>query len=368
MKKVYKLWIGGVSLLLIPLALLAISHRFPSFSSWYASKIYQKIFPFISCLISQIPFSIYEFILILLIILVFILLIKDINRLFKKKSRKIFFKGSRKIPLRLLYLIAIVLCIFTFTAGLNYGRDSYINNIGINPHPSNIDDLMNLYNLLLNQATEIVPYIEADSSGLFVLHSDNIIEESQKAMINISIMYGGLGCNFPRAKTLLLSHLVFSNFNFNGFFSPFTLEAHYNHYAPSPRIPFIITHELAHSSGYMREDEASFIAYLACTYSDNKDFQYCGLFSALSYTLSALHKEITTEQYAELYYMMPYQVIRDMAALNTHSQRFEGKKAAIMHEKVNDTFLKINRQKDGINSYDKMVDLLLTYYKYKELI
>ena len=32
-----------------------------------------------------------------------------------------------------------------------------------------------------------------------------------------------------------------------------------------------------------------------------------------------------------------------------------------------DNFLKINQQKDGLNSYNKFVDLMVNYYKEKEI-
>lgn len=42
----------------------------------------------------------------------------------------------------------------------------------------------------------------------------------------------------------------------------FTYEANINILAPDYTIPATICHELAHTRGFMREDEANFIAYL----------------------------------------------------------------------------------------------------------
>ena len=45
---------------------------------------------------------------------------------------------------------------------------------------------------------------------------------------------------------------------------------------PYYNIPHTICHELSHLKGFMREDEANFIGYLACIGSDSPDFRYSG--------------------------------------------------------------------------------------------
>ena len=59
-----------------------------------------------------------------------------------------------------------------------------------------------------------------------------------------------------------------------GVYSPFTLEANYNSDMPDYNIPFTACHELSHLRGFMQEDEANFIAFLACSSSESIDFQY----------------------------------------------------------------------------------------------
>ena len=61
-----------------------------------------------------------------------------------------------------------------------------------------------------------------------------------------------------------------------GVYSPFTIEANYNNSMPACTIPFSTCHELAHLGGFMEEEEANFIAYLACMESKSFDFQYSG--------------------------------------------------------------------------------------------
>ena len=52
--------------------------------------------------------------------------------------------------------------------------------------------------------------------------------------------------------------------NIGGMFFPFTMESNINVDNPFFVVPWTMAHELAHQCGFMREDEANFIAYLAC--------------------------------------------------------------------------------------------------------
>lgn len=52
---------------------------------------------------------------------------------------------------------------------------------------------------------------------------------------------------------------------------------------------------------------------------------------------------------------------RDMAHYADFWRMYEGKTNEVA-DRVNDTYLKANRQEDGIQSYGRMVDLLLGHY------
>ena len=77
--------------------------------------------------------------------------------------------------------------------------------------------------------------------------------------------------------------------NITGIFVPFTFEANVNVDVPDYSQPATMCHELSHLRGYMREDEANFIAYLACRNSENVEFQYSGAMLAFVYANNALY-------------------------------------------------------------------------------
>lgn len=52
-----------------------------------------------------------------------------------------------------------------------------------------------------------------------------------------------------------------SYLDISGIYCPFTFEANVNVHMNDVLIPVTMCHELSHLSGYMREDEANFIAF-----------------------------------------------------------------------------------------------------------
>ena len=51
----------------------------------------------------------------------------------------------------------------------------------------------------------------------------------------------------------------------------------------------------------------------------------------------------------------------DLAANNVFWEKYEGTLSE-MADKVNDTYLKVNGQTDGVQSYNRMVDLIVAYF------
>ena len=67
------------------------------------------------------------------------------------------------------------------------------------------------------------------------------------------------------------------------------MEAHYNPNIPAYNQPAVLCHELSHLKGFMREDEANYIAYLACMASEDPNIRYSGLMLAYTHSINALY-------------------------------------------------------------------------------
>ncbi|MCL2379116.1 MAG: DUF3810 domain-containing protein [Defluviitaleaceae bacterium] len=362
-------WLGAPVIVLAGVILLVIANLFPGFAAWYGLRIF-PVFPHtIGRFWSLFPFSGFEILVIALGICIIVGIVRAIVKLVKSRNRPFIFRHEEKsiksriktMALGVMYSLAALFLMFVLTTGINYSRESFAYHVGITVQDAGIYELEQLYMLLVARAELLAYEIETDENGRFVLRREGLYDNARQSMHELARLYGGLGSYFPRAKAPVFSRLL-SHLNIGGFFSPWTMEAHYNGEMPMQSIPFVINHELAHAAGHMREDEANFIAYLASRNSQHADFNYSAVYVALSYVLGDLRRLVSQERYGELFAMLPPQVTRDFAAAREFWQNFQGRPSE-MATRANDAYLRINQQPDGVLSYGRMVELLLAYYK-----
>ncbi|MCL2404267.1 MAG: DUF3810 domain-containing protein [Defluviitaleaceae bacterium] len=361
--------VGAPAIIVLGLVLLLAASRFPSFATWYAAHVY-PVFPHtIGRFWGLFPFSGFEILVLALAIYIVVDIVRVIVGYIKSRRHSFIYWSEtastssriKSMALRLLYSLAALFLMFVLTTGINYNRESFAYHTGITIQDSTIYELEQLYMLLIARAEILSNEIETDEHGRFLLKREGIHEYARQSMHELNSLYGGLGTYFVRAKAPMFSR-VLSNMNIGGFFSPWTLEAHFNGDMPGQSIPFVINHELAHAAGHMREDEANFIAYLASNISGNVDFRYSATYIAISYVLNDLRRAVSADRYRELFAKLPAQVQRDFAAAREYWQSFQGR-AADISTRTNDLYLRLNQQQDGVLSYGRMVALLLAYYR-----
>jgi len=148
---------------------------------------------------------------------------------------------------------------------------------------------------------------------------------------------------------------------YGGYLNPFTNEAQVNGRIPKFRDPFVSSHEIGHQLGYSAENETNFIGYLASANHEDIYFRYSAYSYVLGYCLNdiqATDKEGFDKLYAQLNpgILKNYQEVTDFWA--AHQNPLEP-----VFKSLFNSFLKANNQKDGIQSYNKVVALLVNYHK-----
>ena len=122
---------------------------------------------------------------------------------------------------------------------------------------------------------------------------------------------------------------------------------------------------MAHQRGFAREDEANFISYLACKNHPDISFQYSGYLDALRQVMDQLYR-YDKSKYNDLKKKYSQGMTNDLHAVYQFWRNYSGSIVAKTTYKMNDTYLKLNRQKDGIHSYGRVVDLLIAEYRKNE--
>jgi len=155
----------------------------------------------------------------------------------------------------------------------------------------------------------------------------------------------------------LLSSRIFSYMGISGVYFPYTGESNFNNDIPDPSRGSVVCHEIAHRQGFAREDEANFLSYLICVNSDDDYLRYSGYFLALEHAMSRLSRA-DRAAYIELRSLYSAEVASDINTKQAYWRMFEGR----VEERVtqlNDDYLRAQNQIDGVESYGRMVDLMI---------
>ena len=216
---------------------------------------------------------------------------------------------------------------------------------------------------------------DAFGTSTITTEYDSLASEAILAMHGIADEFPRLSGYYPNPKPLAASWF-FSQQYMCGYYFPFSMEANYNDVMSIMKKPATMCHELAHIRGYIYEDEANFIAFLACVESDDAAFQYSGYLSVLNYVANDLYKTrlADPESYAAAREAVrPLQVLQQVREDNifvteAEWERINGK-AVVDTETVDsvsdtltDASLKLNGVPDGMISYNRVVELLLQWY------
>ena len=306
------------------LCLLYAAQNIPAFADWYTAHVYSILVETLGRFWGIFPFSAVEFGLYLAI-----------------------------------FVLILSLITYTLCCGINYGHKSFSVATGITTSSYTAEELASVCELLTEQLNELAPEISCAEDGTSLMRKEIVPRNAKKAMDHIGTLYDELDGYYPLPKRLTVSEIL-SYQNLSGIYSPFTIEANYNDDMTEYNLPFTACHELSHLRGFMQEEEANFIAFLACVNADSPEFQYSGYMLGWLYATNQLY-HADYEAYERIHSMLNNQSRTDLAANTQFWNTYDGQIAEVSNQ-INDSYLKANGQDDGVASYDRMVDLIMAYY------
>jgi len=341
-----------VTLLLLTVLLQVLARCVPGFGEWYAVSIYPILVGTLGRFYSIFPFSVTEFIIYLLVLLFVLGAIVGI------------ISGKKKFVMKWLYgvsfTISLLLFLYTIGCGINYYRTPFSELQEYEISDYSTEELKELCLSLTVQVNEAAKLISLDENGNMSLDGIDVIIEARNNMESLGEDYPSLAGYYPTPKYIQNSELL-SVQQLMGIYLPFTIEATVNKNMPVYDIPSTLCHELSHLKGFMREDEANFIAYLACMNSDIPEFRYSGALLAYEYSINALYQSGDLECYNEVLRQLCDTACNELVNNYAYWARYDTMIAEVSAE-INDTYLKANSQENGVASYGRMVDLLLADY------
>lgn len=336
-----KIFFAGVMLLAAAEAGQLAARKIPSFGTWYAVHVYAVLVSAVGRIWGIFPLSAAELGL-------YGLGLASVWYVWRRRG------DWSSVASRAVLAAGAAAFLYTYQCGINYYRKPFSSELELEVRQSSVEELAQLCRYLTQKVNET-----ADDSA----YEYGWVYWGREAMENLGEIYPGLAGYYPKPKPVTISWIL-SVQQLCGIYSPFTVEANYNRNMPSYNIPHTLCHELSHLRGYMREDEANFIGYLACIQSERRCFQYSGYLTGWIYAANALAAQ-DRETYARLYSSLCPQALADLQDNSEFWNRYEGKVAEVANQ-MNDTYLKINSQEEGVRTYGRMVDLMLAHYRQLE--
>ena len=362
MMRFRRIWLTALAPVAFLLTLAA--ENSPDFAEWYANTVYPVLSHSINWITSLAPFSIMELLIAALAAGAVIYMVFYIAKIIHhRESRR---KNLFLFAVNLICIASALYFVFVISCGINYYRYPFAQTCGLNVKPSSKAELTGLCSELAEKANTLRNQVQTGKNGVMRLNGENIYTTAKEAQASFDLIsrdYPLLRAGYGQPKPVFSSRLM-SYCDITGIFFPFTFEANVNVDIPKYSIPSTMCHELSHLRGYMREDEANFIGYLACEKSGSADFRYSGVMLAYIYASNALYGT-DSDAANRIYVTLSDGVKRDLADNSAYWKQFEGPVAKAA-DQVNDSYLKANKQEDGVKSYGRMVDLLLAEYRTKK--
>ncbi|OUD35910.1 amino acid permease [Flavobacterium sp. FPG59] len=338
---------------LIQIILLQIAPFYPEqIERWYSNGMYPVLSQFLRTILGRIPFSIGD--------CLYFFLILCVLRWFWN-NRKTWRSHWKNSLLNILSFTSVLYFLFHVLWALNYYREPLFEKMKIKKEYTD-DDLL-VFTKMIIAKTNAIQYDITTSKALKVsipYTQEQIFKKSLNGYHAIAKKHSFFKFNTISTKKSLFS-LPLTYMGFGGYLNPFTNEAQVNDLVPLYGFPMTVNHEMAHQMGYASESECNFIGFLASVENEDAYIQYSGYSMALRYCLG--NWQIRDEGiYKQLLKTIHPGVLKNYKESEQFWKQYDTFIDKGFHA-FYDQFLKINQQKDGMESYSKFVNLMVNYSK-----
>ena len=337
---------GKLKSYIAPIVAIAVSEclkHIPVLTDLYTDHIYPIILNTFHTISSILPFSIYD----ILVVISILMLLSGIVFVFIKRYRKLYFKT---ILLSVLWIYAW----FYLAWGVNYfGKDFYERT---SIPKANYDSLA--YDKFINKFCDSL-------NSTFIDRDTNLVQCDMR--IDIETQYNTICSiyNLPKLPSIykpksMLYSRVYAAVGVTGYYGPLLSEIHLNSYLLADEKPFLMAHETAHLLGVTSEAEANLYGYLVTTSSSNKAIRFSGYFEMIPFVLNNYRKTVNDSTYAKVYQSINPEIFKLYNENRKHWSSLKRERAKKVQSVAHNTYLKVNNIPQGVANYSEVVALILS--------
>jgi hypothetical protein len=329
--------------------------RNPSFANTIHHTVSAGVRAVLTTLTSWIPFSLAEALLILSPVILFLICFFMIRRI-----RRSLVAGIRYF-VGFLSIVSLVFTLLVFGYNASFYGEGVEETIGIQRKDLSPEQLYETAILLIDEIEKDLAYVNfpEDSYSEMTFSYSEMNKKLNGAYQRFCERYPSFQNLYSNTKPVMLSE-PWTYTHISGMYTFFTGEANVNVNYPDFIVISSAAHEMAHQRGIGKEDEASFIAFLVCTYSDDPYIRYCGYADVLNELMGKLYSA-DPKLYAKARSYMPEEVKKEYAAYSDFFEKYRENVAASVSNTVNNAYITSHNQPQGVKSYGLVVDLVVAY-------
>lgn len=331
--------------------------------SFYNYLYAPYLFPIIRCLLdilfSSTAFIFGYFFLFLWLFLLFRGLIRLLRRIRAKAK-------TRSVLLKFLGICAAPIVFFYWMWGFNYAREPLSRTLNLQLKAVSINQLKDEMEYTLDQMIFIRHQMKIGDSSTVSMAYENVFRDTillQSAPVTLE-EFGLTQYSDAPVKSFWPKGIL-HRLNTSGFYNPFTGECYKEGDLHPIQIPFIKAHEWCHAQGVTDEGDANFLAYWICVSSGDLLYAYSGYMEYWRYLSSEMRK-LDPDAYNISREVLPFGIKADLLEIRENLMKYP-EFLPDVRDLVYDSYLKSHGIKEGMASYNRLVNMVVATKRQKRL-
>lgn len=340
----------SIALLFTQVVLFKILTKNPEWIEYnYINLVFRNLSRFLRILTSPFNFSIGLILVYMVSVALIWWLFKSLNLIHKRRL------NFKQFLINILAFFSPVYLFYMLTWGLAYHKKPLDELMNLNKANISDSEIIALTESLIERINASRKIVNQDSLENFTL--EKVFKQAPLGYHQLRSKFSFLSYQNSSLKKATGSTLL-AYMGTSGIYMFPTGEANINTHNVLYEAPFVCSHEMAHQLGFASEDEANFLAYLACKNHPNPIFRYSANYGLVFRALNKVW-EIDSTLSKRLFNKLDPLVIKDIEKEKAVWKKFRNPIQKYIIAPFYDLFLKSNGIKEGSRSYDLVVDLLV---------
>lgn len=357
------LWVG---ITLLPAAALGrgLAFAFPDLTErWYGRGLYPLVSAGLGALNGLVAVSLAELLAIGLLVLMGLLAWREGVRMARDGRGAL--QALRARAVRLIaggwVLAGILAWAFLLLWGLNYSRPQLRQRMGLDAEGVTAKEVLALGEQAAAVAASLYRELGFDPARptrmpISFAALNRIVD---RGLASLELPGDEIGSGGPAKR--LWGSVALAYLGISGIYIPFTGEPSVNALVPDVSMPLVVAHEKAHFHGVTDEGEAGMVGILVCAGAEEPYLRYAAYLNAAARLISQAARYLPQEA-ASVWQSLGEGPLRDLQAIEQFWARYRGP-ATEVARRVNDAYLRSNRVPGGVESYGRVVRLLVALHR-----